>query len=253
MFIGCAKEIKKEKSPPNLEVKTQASRTAGNSEEIKKVEFVKHQRDGIIINQNNRLFDENLNEIGSIYSLGFEKVQIVGMTKKRYNLKNSTDPCEKAYFVKIRYTGKECIIFGKEIFEINEQQLFRFQNTKGDAFCIFPVTNFEMGASDDNGLTGCHDYSVLIIANEKENSFHPIKIEANKNAQLLHDDSANEQMYRVSIQKDTLIIGIKAFYQEGGSAFNLVTTFKDNFTRSVYKDKKAFEEADLEKLKQIKE
>nr|WP_315153826.1 hypothetical protein [uncultured Flavobacterium sp.] len=252
IFISCGKETKKENSTPNLKTKTETSKTIKNSNEREKVEFVKHQTYGIILNQNNRLFDENLKEIGSIYSLGFEKVQILEITKKMYNLENSSDNCEKAYFVKIKYNGKDCIIFGKEIFEINNKQLFRFQNTKGDEFSIFPVTNFEMGASNDDELTGCDDYSVLIIANEKENTFHPIKLNANKNAELLHDNSAEEQIYKVSIEKDTLIVGIKTFYQEGGSIFNLETTFKNNFTKSIFKDKKTFEEDDIEKLKQIK-
>ena len=153
MLISCGKETKKDNSPPNFKMETETSKTVGNSKE--KVEFVKHQTYGIILNQNNRLFDENLKEIGSIYSLGFEKVQILEITKIMYNLEKSSDICEKAYFVKIKYNNKDCVIFGKEIFEINNQQLFRFQNTKGDVFSIFPVTNFEMGASNDDGLTGC--------------------------------------------------------------------------------------------------
>lgn len=252
IFISCGQETKKEKPSQNSEKQTETSTTVKNSNQIEKIEFVKHQTYGIILNQNNRLFDENLKGIGLIYSSGFEKVQILEITKKMYNLENSSDHCEKAHFVKIKYNNKDCIIFGKEIFEINNQQLFRFQNTKGDEFSIFPVTNFEVGASDDDGLTGCDDSRVLIIANEKENTFHPIKGNENKNIVLLHDDSANEEIYKVSIKKDTLIIGIKAFYQEGGSIFNLETTFKNDFTKSVLKDKKTFEEIDIEKLKQIK-
>lgn len=252
IFISCGKETKKKNLPPNLKTKTETSKTLENINEREKVEFVKHKTYGIILNQNNRLFDKNLREIGSIYSLGFEKVQILEITKNMYNLENSPDNCKKAYFVKIKYDGKDCIIFGKEIFEINNEQIFCFQNAKGDEFTIFPVTNFEMGASDDDGLTDCDDYSVLIISNEKENTFYPIKGNASKNAELLHDDSANEKIYKVSVEKDTIIIGIKALYQEGGSAYNLKTMFKNNFSKFIISDKKTFEENELEILKQIK-
>jgi hypothetical protein len=46
----------------------------------------------------------------------------------------------------------------------------------------------------------------------------------------------------VATKKDTLVIAMKATYQEGGSTFNLKTTFKDHFSKSIITDKINFEE-----------
>lgn len=251
MFISCGQGTKKENASQNSEKKTKTLTTVEKNNEVEKVEFVKHQTYGILLNQNNRLFDENLKGFGAIYSRGFEKVQILEITKKMYNLENSSDNCEKAYFVKIKYDNKNCIIFGKEVFEINSKQLFDFHNSKGDKFSIFPVTNFAMGASDDDGLTGCDDYSILIIENKKDKTFgtigYPEKTKSRNNktlkeAVLFHDDGAEEKIYNVSTIKDTLIVGIKAIYQEGGGKYNLKASFKDNFSKSIITDKIYFEE-----------
>ena len=251
-FISCKQDVKKLKSTENnIEKSEKLSKTEQKSE-TEKVEFIQHKTFGIIIDQNNRLYDAKLKEIGSIYSRGMEKVEIIEISKKMYNQENISDYCKKANFVKIRYNNKECIIFGKEIFEINNEQKFTFQNQKGNNFSVFPVTNFEMGASDENGLTDCDDYSVLIIHNEKEQKFNSINYNSNEKVKLLHDDGSDEKIYKFSIEKDTLIIGIKALHQEGGSIYDLKTTFKSNFSKSIIADKKIFEENELEKLNQIK-
>lgn len=250
LFI-CCKKSETEQSSIDFENKSQKLIKSNDTLNAGKVVFEKHPSSGIIIYQNNRLFDENLNEIGQIYSKGFEKVQILERTKIMYNLKNSSEYCEKAYFIKIKYDNKECIVFGKEVFEIDKEQIFSFQNIDGDKFSLFPVANFKMGASDENGLTGCDDYSFLIIENESNQTFTSINYPINGNshnirklekAVLIHDDSADERIQNVSIKNDTLVIGIKAIYQEGGSTFNLKTTFKNNFSKSIITDKVNFEE-----------
>ncbi|ESU20963.1 hypothetical protein FCR2A7T_07350 [Flavobacterium cauense R2A-7] len=249
-FISCKKDDT-EKSIQNLENQSQNLIKSTDTSKIGKVVFEKHPAFGIIIYQNHSLFDENLNEIGQIYSKGFEKVHIVERTKMMYNLKNSSEDCEKAYFIKIKYNNQECIIFGKEVFEINTEQLFSFKNLDGEKFSLFPVTNFEMGASDENGLTGCDDYSILIIENKTRQNFASIRYPINgtnrniqklEKAVLIHDEGSDEIIQNVSIKNDTLVIGIKAIYQEGGSSYNLKTTFKDNFSKSIITDKINFEE-----------
>lgn len=250
IFIGCKKNDT-EKSTQNFENQSRNLIKSNDTLNNGKVEFEKYQAAGIIIYQNNRLFDENLNEIGQIYSKGFEKVQILERTKKMHNLKNSSEDCEKAYFIKIKYNNQDCIIFGKEVFEINPEQIFSFQNLNGEKFSLFPVTNFEMGASDENGLTGCDDYSILIIENKAKRTFTSINYPINgtnhtiqklKKAVLIHDEGSNEIIQNVSTKNDTLVIAIKSIYQEGGSSFNLKTTFKDNFSKSIITEKINFEE-----------
>ncbi|MBC5834310.1 hypothetical protein G6N05_08010 [Flavobacterium sp. F372] len=249
-FISCKKTDTKQ-ATQNTENKTQSVIKSKDTRNKEKVEFEKYSASGIIIYQNNRLFDENLKAIGQLYSKGFEKVQILERSKKMYNLENSSEYCEKAYFIKIRYNNQDCIVFGKDVYEIDMKQKFSFQDPNGDQLSLFPVTNFEMGASDDDGLTGCDDYSFLIIENKNKRTFTSIKYPTNgtndkikklEKAVLIHDEGANEEIQSVATKKDTLVIAMKATYQEGGSTFNLKTTFKDHFSKSIITDKIIFEE-----------
>lgn len=249
-FISC-KKTDTEQATQNPENKTQSVIKSNDTLNKGKVEFEKYSASGIIIYQNNRLFDENLKAIGQLYSKGFEKVQILERSKKMYNLENSSEHCEKAYFLKIKYNNQECIVFGKDVYEIDMKQKFSFQDPNGDQLSLFPVTNFEMGASDEDGLTGCDDYSILIIENKNKRTFTSIKYPTNgtndkikklEKAVLIHDEGANEEIQSVATKKDTLVIAMKATYQEGGSTFNLKTTFKDHFAKSIIKDKINFEE-----------
>ena len=234
IFISCKQENEKKILEQN--------------KKTEKVEYTKHQAYGIIINKIVKFYDENLKEMGVIHFQELEKVEIIAITKKMYNLENISDNCEKAKFVKIKLYNKELILFGNEVHEINNEQLFHFQNTNGHKFSIFPVANFVMGASDDEGLTGCDDYNILIIENKKDQTFSTISYPLNRNnkilkdAVLFNDDSAEEKIYNVSTLNDTLIIGIKAIYQEGGSKFNLKTTFSNKFSKSIIANKINFEE-----------
>jgi hypothetical protein len=257
MLISCKQG--NEDKPLNSNKKTENLKKINIQTE--KVEFTKHQAYGIIINKVMKIYDENLKEIGEIHSRFLEKVKITGYTKKMYNQENISDNCEKAKFVKIKLYNKELILFGNDVCEINNEQLFNFQNTKGHEYSIFPVTNFAMGASDNDGLTGCDDYSILIIENKKEKTFSSIGYPLNtknrnnktlKEVVLFHDDGAEEKIYNVSTINDTIIIGIKAIYQEGSCIFNLKTTFSNNYSKSVITDKVQFKENEAEKFEDVK-
>lgn len=195
------------------------------------------------------LFDENLNKVGNLEIKEISKVKILEKSTDIYNIENSKDYCLKSNFLKINYQSNNYIVFGREIYEINVSEKFDFQNEKNEKFTILPITNFEMGASDNEGLTSCNDFSYLIIYNNTNNKYSTISSPRNqenhsneKFANLLHDDGSEEKIYQVKVVKDSLILAIKVSYQEDYGSYNLNTSFKDNFRNSKITNKNRFEE-----------
>ena len=235
--------------------------TPTNTRENEPLVFEKQLGEGIIIDKTLPEYDANFNETGTLATDGFKKVQILEVTTKMVNLKNSTDYCERAHFVKIKLNNKDHIVFGRQVFKIDSKSIFAIQDAAGDKFSIFSATAFEMGASDDNGLTDCDEYSMVLIENTSKQTLSLINAPSNKEHRdqmgiksvvLFNDQGSSEEIYKAAIVKDTLVVGIKATYQEGGGLFNIKSALRDNFSKSIITDYKRFEEDQMEELKKIK-
>lgn len=227
-----------------------------------KIEFKKYVVDGIFLKGKIRIFDNDLKIKENLKVDKITLVQILEKSTKMYNVDENIDNCEKAYFLKVKYHGKDYTVFGQDVYEINNQQKFSVQNENNEKLTLFPITNFEMGASDEDGLTGCDDYSLLVLLNDKKKQYSLMKYPknedihgeaANKFACLFHDDGSEEKIYKVTVKQDTLVIGIKATYQEGGSLFNLKAKLSDELPETRISDRIRFETDDeLKKMDEIK-
>lgn len=255
LIISCSnkKESEKIKTP---ETKTEATHSANKNQE-EKLTFEKYSKDGIVLNGQLQIFDEKLNKIEELEIKEISKIKILEKSTSIYNIDKSKDYCLKSNFIKIEYKGKNYIVFGRDVYEINHNENFDFKNSNNESFSVFPVTNFEMGASDDEGLTTCDDFSLLIVLNQKDNTYSTIKnpeaedyYPSQKFAALAHDDGSLENIYNIKVVNDSLILGIKISYQEGYGSYFLRTSFKDNFSKSKITDRKRFEEESV--YKQLK-
>lgn len=232
------------------------------SSEKSKIEFKTYAANGMFLKGNIRLFDNNLKNIGKIEIDKTTLVQILEKSDKMYNIEGSTENCDKAYFLKVKYQNKDYTVFGQDVYEINNEQKLSTTNDKKEKLTIFPITNFEMGASDDVGLTACDDYSLLILFNEKKNHYSLMRCpsneevhntETNKYARLFHDEGSEEKIYKLTVKQDTLIIGIKAVYQEGGSVFNLKVKLSDEMPTTKISDRIRFDtDEELKKMDEMK-
>jgi hypothetical protein len=227
-----------------------------------KIEFKSYFVDGILLKGNLRIFDNDTHFKEKLEVDKITLVQILEKSTKMYNVEGTTDNCEKAFFLKVKYLGNYYTVFGQDVYEINKQQKFSTQTEKHDKLTLFPITNFEMGASDDDGLTGCDDYSLLVLFNEKENLYRLMKYpnnedihgkSTNKFASLFHDDGSKEKIYKLTVIQDTLVIGIKAIYQEGGSVFNMKAILSGDFPETLLSDRVRFEtDEELKQMDKIK-
>lgn len=247
LLIGCGQKSS------NL---TTESNSKENDSNIKtsiwiesKIEYKKYIVDGMLLKGKFRIIDSE-QKISNLEVDKITLVQILEKSTKMYNIQGETDNCEKAFFLKIKYQDKDYIVFGQDVYEINKLQKISTQNEKQEKLTLFPITNFEMGASDEDGLTGCDDYSLLVLLNEKVNHYTLMKYPnnedihgsaTNKYASLFHDDGSEEKIYKLTVNQDTLVIGITATYQEGGSVFNLKAILSSDLPETFISDRIRFE------------
>jgi len=227
-----------------------------------KIEFKKYVAEGMFLKGKIRLFDNDLKIVGKLEIDKITLAKILEKSTKMYNVEGQTDNCEKAYFLKVKYLDNDYLLFGQDIYEINNSQKISTQNENKEKLTLFPITNFKMGASDEEGLTTCDDYSLLVLHNEKKKQYSLMKYpnnedihgeSANKYASLFHDDGSEEKIYKLTLKQDTLVIGIKATYQEGGSVFNLKVKLSGELPETRISDRIRFEtDEELKKMDEIK-
>lgn len=260
LFISCGQKNSNSTDESKTNDKDSIAKSSNFTDN--EIEFKKYVADGMFINGKILLFDNNLKIIGRLEIDKTTLIQILEKSSKMYNVEGNKDMCEKAHFIKVIYQGKDYTVFGKDVYEINIKQKFSVQNEKNEKLTLFPITNFKMGVFAEEGLTGCDDYSLLILLNEKRNEYSLMKYPnneeihneaANKYAILFHDDGAEEKIYKLTVKQDTLIIGIKATYQEGGSVFNLKVKLSGELPETRISDRILFETyEDLKKMDEIK-
>jgi hypothetical protein len=227
-----------------------------------KIEFSKYVADGMFLKGSVQIFDNELKSIGKLEINSITIVQILEKSTKMYNIEGKPDKCDKANFLKVKYRGNDYTVFGQEVYEINNQQKFSTQNDKNEKLTLFPITNFEMGAADEIGLSECDEYSLLMLHNESKNHYTLMKYpsnedihgrDRNKYASLFNDDMSEEKIYKLTTAQDTLIIGIKAKYQMGGSVFNLNVILSKEFPETRISDRVRFEtDEELKKMDEYK-
>lgn len=227
-----------------------------------KIEFKKYNVDGMFLKGKIRIFDNDLEIEEKLEVDKITLVQILEKSTKMYNIEGNTDNCEKTYFLKVNYKGKDYTVFGQDVYEINDQQKFSTQNEKNEKLTLFPITNLKMGAGDDEGLTGCNEYSLLVLQYGNNQHYSLLKYPKNddtrgkavgKYAILFHDDMSEAKIYKTTINQDTLIIGIKEIYQEGGSIYNMKANLSGELPETIISDRISFEtDEELKKMDEFK-
>ena len=225
------------------------------------VELKEYSASGLFLKGEIRLVDSSLNSIGRIEVDEITFVQILKKSSKMYNIEGCTEYCEKAYLLQVEYMGNNYIVFGQDVYKIDNTAKFSVISEKKENLTLFPIRNFKMGSSDETGSTWCSDYSLLILQNEKKKYYSLIKYSGStlygenlpyKYATLSHDNYSYEEIYKISLEKDILVVGIKVWYQEGGEIYNLKVNLSSDLLEAEISDEIRFEESELEKMKDIK-
>lgn len=238
----------------NCGIKKEPKKVSSDFNELN-IKFESYSKQGVFLRGKIILYNDSFYRTKKLFLMNITPVQIIAKSKTICSLKVDSSDCSKAYLVKVKYEGKIYNVFGKDLYEINDKQNFSFEDSLKNKYNIFPVNNFEMGAADDKGLTICDDFSVIIIENIKEKKYsfigNPEKENNFKYAVLMNNDGKEEEIYKAVMVKDTLVVGIRCFYQEGGNTYNLKITTNGWWYSSLISDKTDFNEPELKKLEQI--
>lgn len=183
---------------------------------------------GYILNPKIAIYDNALNLVDSLLLVeDVAQVDILEKTKSMINFSEEPEfnPCPTANFLKIKYKDKNYIVYGTDIYQVIKEDVC---NSK-KKISVLTLSNFSVGASNDDGLTGCDDYKPLLILDN--NSYYKIDSDR-KDAYytlknnldffyLISDESASEEFKTISLNNDTIKIKIHADYQEGSADYDL--------------------------------
>lgn len=221
--------------------------------------FENYEHEGLFLVDTFELLDNSLKPVKKLSIDKIVPVKIIARSKNKHFRNQNDNDCLKANYLKISYDDKTYIVFGRFVYETDLQKYS--VTIKDSKFEILSVKNFEMGAADEDGLTGCDDYSIMVIKRLEDNNYSLIQNPKERKpytgeycdyAVLLHDEGGNEKIYNVSSKEDSISILIKAYYQEGGGSYRFNVLHNENLSQGITYDYIRYEENELDKLKELK-
>ncbi len=188
------------------------------------VDMVVEDFDGIMLDKTFNLYDKDLNKTGQIKVDKLTPVKILQKTEKKPE-EEGQDYCDWANYVQLIYNNDTITVFGANVLEIKSSQDVQLSSS---TVSLILADDFTVGASDDEGLTGCDDFSYLII--KSGNTFSFINnAEASDVATFAHDEGMSEEIESITTKNDTIEAKVSVSHQDGGGEYDL-KIFKDNNT-----------------------
>lgn len=218
-------------------------------------DFEKVDKYGYLLGNGCDFYGDNFNPLGHFVPKdSLILVRITGISKDMFNLNGSDDKCLKAHFVNIELDGKSYIVFGSDVYVKQAEQLKRIRNSKNEEWIVFPIKALQMGASDEEGLTMCDEYSYLVMQYNRTGRTtllqYPkndsLRLQSNlKYGVLYNDDMSEDIISELDIKNDSVYIHIQSTGQEGGHIFTIKTQAYSNLPYTEIVDFKRFETDEL--------
>lgn len=192
--------------------------------------FKTAKKRGIILPGDHYAYNEALTKIKEITVSEIEEVPILRKTEKKRPNKRRQDYCKWSNYVEIMYNEEPLIIFGEKLLSISSSDNYTLDNYN---IHLIIGENFTMEAADEDGLTGCDDYSDIII---KANGTYSFLLEGDSKSDVTkvfyHNDGIYEDIEQTYVKNDTLIAEINQSFQEGTGQYTL-KIFYDNGWKSL--------------------
>jgi hypothetical protein len=123
------------------------------------------------------------------------------------------------------FYGQKKIVSGRHVYEIVESREITNTYTQ-DYLILYSVKNFAMGAADEDGLTGCNDYRILILKNSKTAKLYFIKMKkevesSSEIALLYNDEGVSDNISSIDIKPDRIVVSVNSEFQEGFGSYKL--------------------------------
>ncbi|MGV3460970.1 MAG: hypothetical protein ACO1N9_11030 [Flavobacterium sp.] len=183
------------------------------------------------------------NNAKGLYGLTFPADSI---SAERIDIKKSGDNCNAFNFVKIGSKINGWLNSTEVYGYCKNSRDFEF--TRGGIdFKLYHAQNFGVGASDDDGLTGCNDITPIILYNSKFNveAYIPLKDNTGKYPGKFLVLDENEGWYDKitddAFEDNKLKLSIHREYQEGGAYFTIVISLSQSGYSAIVTDVKDVE------------
>lgn len=178
--------------------------------------FISYERSGVLPPASFIKYNDRLDSIGSLSVKQFESVKILKKTYGKLPLHPEDDYCDYMNFLKVVVDKDTSILSGGNVLEITD--FYNRLQLKNDTVNLILAENFLMKSADDDGLTGCADFSYLLI--EDDNIFSYVSPQNNSDnltetTLLYHNDGIEQKIKDIKAIGDTLILEISEIYQDG--------------------------------------
>lgn len=204
-----------------------------NDTTISKITFYKVNGKAILLGKSIKLLDESLAEIKDISSMNEQFVEIIEVSNNFHKAKPIDDQCQEFKYVKVKTKDFEGYVDGRSLYEPIKHIQNKIVKIENNKVSFIATTNFGIGVSDSDGLTGCPIHTPVIFSDDNAKYEGLVKMVKNKHyesdypyLELKADDSMNDEILSIDKQDDKYLLKIKRTYQEGGKTL-LVSVYQD--------------------------
>ncbi len=182
---------------------------------------------GLIIGEGVRIRTEGSakgKEVSKVY--GMRSVEIVEVSEKWDDLGKKDDMCQRHKWVKIKWAGDSTgWVYGKYCYQNDGSSCLLTKETsfllKNVAYQLMIFQNYEYPVGDEQGLTGCNNTYKIMIYEVSSKNYYLIKDSKSKETESLMVFYSNmgqgENIKKISVQEDKIIIDVFINYQEGSA------------------------------------
>lgn len=186
--------------------------------------FVYFEHDGLLLPSEYKLYNDIGEVVGRIRVDSISEVKILKKSEGKHPQLTNQDYCEWANYIELVYNKDTLIVFGNTVLNISSTEENLTVGTKKIDLII--AENFTVEAGDEEGLTGCDDFSYLVVKTlpNEYSLIYPYEAKKNpylKYAVLIHDEGMSEEIDDIQGSNDTLILKIDVGYQDGSGEYNL--------------------------------
>ncbi len=186
---------------------------------------------GILIGNSINVYETNTQIIDDLSQADGQVVEIIGKTEKAFSLldKSQNEICDQYPFVKIKLNNKAVWVFGAYVYKISEEAL---PNIASADYELVLCHNFGVGASNSEGLTGCDDFSPLLLKKIGTDSYKLLEMNMGHDIEenfhdnfpyynLISDEGTGESISHCESTPKGLEVHIEVSHQASGAEYDL--------------------------------
>lgn len=226
MMLSCAKTKQAEESKSEENQPAEAQTSLFTSEAVRgKL---------LLLSDKLTVYDNNGKESGKTNGLFGLIVDMDSISKDRVDVSKSGDNCNAFHFVKANGPKVNGWLYNKDVFGYGNNERDTIFSAGGVTFKLYVAKNFGLGASDDDGLTGCEDISPVVLSNSKSNAeaFVPLTDTTGKYPgkflTLDGHDGWYDTIKETAFENGKLKLTLQREYQEGSADFTIFISFNSN-------------------------